>query len=544
MSLTKVTYSMIDGAVINALDYGADNTGVSDSSTSIQSAIDAATVIGGAQIFFPSGTYRIDTPINLTSSAGNVRAYIQIVGAGNSTVFEGNTGGRLFDCVGSNFLMFRDFQVVATGAQPSNIIFQLARSVGAYNFCHHNRIENVTVNIPSAHTANNNFGTIGLLNVEGEDFSALNFYSSANSPVVLLRAPAAAVLLSLVSYVSIDTVGVSFGQQTFAGKTLMQAWNSWCSPLYIDAVNTCTFENAHFAGGTSPWDADSTGTWDYAIRTGTSNPLVKFDCFGLVEYGPKLLTAQNNLQSVNIDVYVAGTGASASDPLIDIQNHLLVGSNISVDHGDVARRQFMTGAGTIQNCTLTGYNIANRLPAELGVNVENTNYANEQKSVFYGENSANGQKTFTTEITTTAINVSTPGVIVAYVNLPQLVSGHNSGYISVSLNGIVSTLANNSQTAEVSVARYASTVDMVSDKTGTFAVGTPSTTLSTPISGNVAVANLTGITFTAAVVSNVLQITASATASGSSAYTNGINLTGTAVVSWSGFSGMTAVTFG
>lgn len=41
MSLTKATYSMIQGAVTNVLDYGADSTGVADSTSAIQAAINA-----------------------------------------------------------------------------------------------------------------------------------------------------------------------------------------------------------------------------------------------------------------------------------------------------------------------------------------------------------------------------------------------------------------------------------------------------------------------------------------------------------------------
>jgi hypothetical protein len=63
MALTKTTYSMIDGAPINILDFGADPTGVTDSTAAIQAAIDAAeggfgALAGsGAMVFFPTGVY-------------------------------------------------------------------------------------------------------------------------------------------------------------------------------------------------------------------------------------------------------------------------------------------------------------------------------------------------------------------------------------------------------------------------------------------------------------------------------------------------------
>lgn len=58
MSLTKVSYSMITGAVVNVLDYGADPTGVADSTAAIQAALDVAPVANSGRIvFLPAGTY-------------------------------------------------------------------------------------------------------------------------------------------------------------------------------------------------------------------------------------------------------------------------------------------------------------------------------------------------------------------------------------------------------------------------------------------------------------------------------------------------------
>jgi len=68
MALTKVNHRMIDDEAFNVVDYGADATGVSDSSTAIQAALDAADSAGGGTVFFPAGTYLLDAPISLTST--------------------------------------------------------------------------------------------------------------------------------------------------------------------------------------------------------------------------------------------------------------------------------------------------------------------------------------------------------------------------------------------------------------------------------------------------------------------------------------------
>lgn len=62
MALTKVSYSMIQGAVANVLDFGAVGNNVADDTVAIQAAIDSVKVSGGA-VYFPTGTYKITDTI-------------------------------------------------------------------------------------------------------------------------------------------------------------------------------------------------------------------------------------------------------------------------------------------------------------------------------------------------------------------------------------------------------------------------------------------------------------------------------------------------
>lgn len=86
MALTKATYSMIDGAPLNVLDYGAVGDGVADDSVAIQAAINATTASGGS-VYFPNGTYIVNTGITLKTRVtlfGNDR---------NKTVIKAGTAG-------------------------------------------------------------------------------------------------------------------------------------------------------------------------------------------------------------------------------------------------------------------------------------------------------------------------------------------------------------------------------------------------------------------------------------------------------------------
>jgi hypothetical protein len=69
MALTRVSYSMIDGAVVNVRDFGAVADGVTDDTAAIQAAINSlsdttsATSNGGGTVYIPGGKYRITNTI-------------------------------------------------------------------------------------------------------------------------------------------------------------------------------------------------------------------------------------------------------------------------------------------------------------------------------------------------------------------------------------------------------------------------------------------------------------------------------------------------
>lgn len=191
MAITKTNNRMIDGSVVNVLDYGADNTGATDAKSEIQAAIDA-----GNKIYMPAGTYRIDSSVllkdnthifgdgidativqeagnsddftsslfineNYNDATGNdniIVSDISFYGKNSTPIADGTVasnnkgigGVRLDYCVHSAILncFFKDG---ATG-------FAMTGNQSGYSYTINNRIENCVVQNSSSWSENGNTG--------------------------------------------------------------------------------------------------------------------------------------------------------------------------------------------------------------------------------------------------------------------------------------------------------------------------------------------------------------------------------------------------
>ncbi|NBS68017.1 hypothetical protein EBT31_03765 [bacterium] len=137
MSLTKISYSMISGAPVNVLDYGADPTGA----TSSQSAFVAA-LATGKSVYIPKGTYLVTGGLVLPE-------YSTMFGDGpNLSKIQCNTSSFSGVCltVGGRCEV-RDFSITAinepTPLTATGVYF--ASADGPYNFTGHSSATNVQV---------------------------------------------------------------------------------------------------------------------------------------------------------------------------------------------------------------------------------------------------------------------------------------------------------------------------------------------------------------------------------------------------------------
>ena len=134
MSLTKVSYSMISGAQVNVLDFGADPTGLTDSTAAIQAAINYVESLfvnlGNLSftiptLVFPNGTYlatglNISKPFTMTSSGPNSSIIKTVSDAILCNINISGTGTLSYIGMHIKGLSFIGNQ---TGANQSGVVF-------------------------------------------------------------------------------------------------------------------------------------------------------------------------------------------------------------------------------------------------------------------------------------------------------------------------------------------------------------------------------------------------------------------------------------
>lgn len=134
MALTKATYSMIQGAVFNVLDYGATGNGVTNDRAACQAAIDAAVAAGGGAVYFPAGTYILNSVAGLdtipngllipdTNGVFDTDNGIMLFGDGIDTVLKaGNTNM----CVVRNSRLYTTIRDLKIDGGPKTQVMGLA----------------------------------------------------------------------------------------------------------------------------------------------------------------------------------------------------------------------------------------------------------------------------------------------------------------------------------------------------------------------------------------------------------------------------------
>jgi hypothetical protein len=109
MSLTKVSYSMIQGEAFNVLDFGADPTGVASSLAAFNAA-----VANGGTVYVPSGTYKLNGKVSMTTDGTTLWLAADTTLIVSGVVAQQSPWGSQIDITGDNCAVI--------GSGPSSLI--------------------------------------------------------------------------------------------------------------------------------------------------------------------------------------------------------------------------------------------------------------------------------------------------------------------------------------------------------------------------------------------------------------------------------------
>ncbi|UFH55978.1 glycosyl hydrolase family 28-related protein [Spirosoma sp. KNUC1025] len=304
--------------MINVKDapYNAIGNGQTDDTAAIQAAINYAkslTSPGGGSyrisVYFPAGYYYISSPINLTNANG-----IWLQGDGGSytnTGIVGNTSGPIFDFSGSTFSGCENFFFLSSagfGTTRSTIGVQFARTNnGGYN-C---GIRHCSFQMEDYATANNNFGTIGILNVAAEEFYVDQCVVRANAPIVMgFATTIAGIGTSYTASSRYQTlISGSMGVTNIA-STSLHSYEKRQPALILNGTNSLNFQ------GYISRLSDSSGANETAILC--SNYTTNLNIRATIESFSRVLSAINGGFEGNELNIVAANAALPTTELINI----------------------------------------------------------------------------------------------------------------------------------------------------------------------------------------------------------------------------------
>jgi hypothetical protein len=159
---------------INVKAFGAKGDGNHDDTAQIQSSINVIKNIGGI-IRFPPGIYKVTNELNVTN---NSNRSITFLGSGRRTTsIHAYHDGHVFDCTGSQFLLFEDFSVWGMSPMPQTAFFF------ARNETNSSSGQNYLVRVQ----VNGKFSAAAIYNYAAEEFHMSDCYctNSSNDACVL-----------------------------------------------------------------------------------------------------------------------------------------------------------------------------------------------------------------------------------------------------------------------------------------------------------------------------------------------------------------------
>lgn len=232
MALTKVTNTMITGTPVNVLDYGADPTGVADSTAAFNAAI-----ADGSNIYIPEGTYSITSTLNL-----GVLGNKEIFGAGRNTVINLNADVSLIDS--TTAFKLKNLAITLPASHTATVIKLDGNAGGAYQM---NAIDLSGVTIVG------NLADCVAIHFKMTNGSYMAYNNMHDIAVVAEGVQKACILLE------VDNSGSYIQGNTFGNLNLICGGVRY---IYNGVVNDSTFMIGNYFDGTYQTNTLNLGTFE------------------------------------------------------------------------------------------------------------------------------------------------------------------------------------------------------------------------------------------------------------------------------------------
>ena len=277
MALTKVSYSMIQGAPFNVKDYGATGDGVTNDTVAIQAAIDAAGVSGGT-VVFPSGTYLIARNVGTNDHWGIKVPFSNVNLVGQDTYFQ-----RFNSNISTYALAY---PLLFLGAPDSNSTPVSNITVEGIFFNGNNTNHGV-----SGSSLNDNRYAIVLKNTEHTYIQNCKFFE-IDSGAIWYQRPA-----------EYDYTNNVYYNTTTNYVSLIQACEFYTTPhivagrAFVHALNTGGVDNCRILDNYFSWCDDCLSgetTYDGPLSSGTYTPTVSGWTLGAVPRSGRDWVFSNN----------------------------------------------------------------------------------------------------------------------------------------------------------------------------------------------------------------------------------------------------------
>jgi hypothetical protein len=302
MALTKAHNRMIDGASVNVVDFGADPTGVADSTAAIQAAIDADL----SNVYFPTGTYRTTSTINITGPSPSIYGVGKRYNVGlHSTILLDHAGDgiKIFDTshIATSIENLEIKRSTTYAGQGNNLVFDNL-PVGGNSVVSHTNVRRVQVSDGNVGILIRGliFGTFESMTIQGNttgiyfpgdidpfpasngtNFNNINIYNTPSGGYGMRFAGNAGRNM-FFNNMSIETSSSATSIYTESGVEAYNIvfdglWLEDIGPMRLEGGNWIYFNNCRFATSIDPIDGSAFGAENVYINGmygGSANNLI------------------------------------------------------------------------------------------------------------------------------------------------------------------------------------------------------------------------------------------------------------------------------